>query len=476
MLTGLVVLAAAGLHVPRARADQTVVSAAVYSGSAGSARSASVSLSALAGCPTYSGSSPLYLYPAAQPYQPATDSSWALSTVLTCALQIPLANVHSVQVDNPNLGFESPLSASDLSQPSPFQDPDAYPVISNDGGEDQNTYTRPWRGGADLNAGDQVTNSGPIALVVYENGPPLTVTAAQNVISTATTAEQVLLNATVTQSDGTPVPAAALTWNWSFQDGSGSADAAPTHSFPSGSSIVTLQVTDTATGTGGTASLQVVYQPSPASGGTPRTGAGNHHNGPPAGPKQGTGSTEGGRHHGSGSGAPAGPQTKSAQPRTQNPAPAGSQTPAQTQTNAQTQTPTQTQTQTTVQTQTQTQTQTTTVPATTTTTPAATTRTHPRRGPRRRRQRTPRAASKSAGRLVSGRLVSDVRPVAAGSSPLVRAQAATTASAAAVRRAQSPATVNEIYGALAIILLLWLGARRERAGRRRRAGRPSLHR
>lgn len=443
-------LAGNAVRAPRAHADQAVVSAVIYAGSAGSSRSAPVSLSTLAGCPTYAGASPMDLYPAAQPYEPAAGSSWALATVLTCGLQIPLGNVDSVQVDSPNHGFEFPLSAPDLAQPSPFQDPSAYPVISNNGGQDQNTYTRPWRGGADQNAADQVTNNGPIALVVYENGAPLSVTAAQQTVSKTASSERVQLSATVAQPGGAAIPASSLIWKWSFQDGSASTEASPTHTFPSGISIVTVQVTDTATGTGGTATLQVVFNPSPASKGTQRRGAGNHHNGPPAGPKHGTGSKEGSQH-----GAPSGPQTKSTQPGSKTPAAAQSQT--------------QTQTQTTSPTQPQSPTPTTTPPRTTPT------RASHHRAPRRQR-RTRHPAPTSAGRLVSGRLIADVHPLAPSSSPLVHASPATPAAAAAVRQAQTSPTATAIYAAITVAALLWLGARRQLPGRGRRRRAPAIHR
>ena len=88
---------------------------------------------------------------------------------------------------NPSQGFEAPLDNADLTDPSRYQDsqaPDALPAISVDGSEDQTTYVRPYRGGSDDNARDAVTENGaPITLVVYVNGPPLTVQASAQTLS-----------------------------------------------------------------------------------------------------------------------------------------------------------------------------------------------------------------------------------------------------------------------------------------------------
>src|SRR5262249_35859887 len=107
-----------------ASADQIVVSATIYPSSAGNVSHVSVGLQALEACPVYSGSNPIYLYPAGQPFQ-LTATSWSLSTVLSCGLQIPLGDVNNVQLLNPNTGFQDPLSNSDLTDPSSYQDPQA---------------------------------------------------------------------------------------------------------------------------------------------------------------------------------------------------------------------------------------------------------------------------------------------------------------------------------------------------------------
>ena len=156
---------------PSAAADQAVVNATVYPGPKGSISTATVSLSRLNGCTPYSGANPIYLYPGGQPVQLPLSSTWALSTVLTCGLQVPLTDVTNVQVvrSPASRGLEEPLTDAELSDSSQWQEAGALPVISTDGSEDQNTYTRPWKGGSDRNASDQVTVQGePIAIAVYE--------------------------------------------------------------------------------------------------------------------------------------------------------------------------------------------------------------------------------------------------------------------------------------------------------------------
>ena len=181
VLAQLVACAAlGGACVPAAAGDpgQGVVSATIYGGSSG-VSTQTVTLGTLNGCPLYSGSSPMYLYPGDQPYSPAASSSWALSTVVQCGLGQPLSDLTNVQVESPAHGFETPLTSAELSDPSQFHDPatpDALPVISVDGNEDQNTYVRPWLGGSDDNAGDQVIADGAPGVVFSARSstrPPL---------------------------------------------------------------------------------------------------------------------------------------------------------------------------------------------------------------------------------------------------------------------------------------------------------------
>jgi hypothetical protein len=66
---------------------------------------------------------------------------------------------------------------------------------------------------------------------------------------------------------------------------------------------------------------------------------------------------------------------------------------------------------------------------------------------------------------VTGQLVGDVTPLPAGASPLVHAVAAQT-SAPPARQATHTSRLAALAGALAVVLLLGLGAGRELRGRR----------
>ncbi len=267
-----------------ASADPTVVSATVYPASSGSVSSPSVSLSTLDNCPQYPGPTYTYLYPGEQPYAPPVGSSWALSTVLSCGLKVPLGGVTSVQVYSPRFGFEAPLASAQLTDPSQFQGGGALPVISYAQGGDQSTYVRPWLGGSDQNANDEVIADGsPVAIVVYENGPALDVLATQQTVSTTKKAVTVRFSATVRTPSGSAVPTSALTWSWNFGDGATSTDRSPAHSFVPGAYPVTVQVTDHSSGSGGTDTITVRADSASGNGNTPNGPAhsnGNHPGGP----------------------------------------------------------------------------------------------------------------------------------------------------------------------------------------------------
>ncbi len=258
-----------------APADQSVVSATIYPSSAGNISHVSVGLQALQACPEYAGPNPVYLYPPGQPFQ-LTQSTWLLSTVISCGLQVPIGDVNDVQVLNPSHGFQAPLSNADLTNPSLYQDPQApgaLPVISVDGTENQTTYIRPFRGGADANARDEVTETGaPITVVVYANGPPLIVHASARTLSSTAAATTAKLSARVATAAGSPVAPSALTWSWTFGDGATSSAASPTHRFAPGSYEVSVQVTQVSGGTGGTATIQFRTPAKPTSGPTNQTG------------------------------------------------------------------------------------------------------------------------------------------------------------------------------------------------------------
>jgi hypothetical protein len=446
-----IALALLACSATAAPADQIVASATIYPASQGGVSQRAASLQALESCPTYAGSSPVYLYPPGQPYQ-LTATSWSLSTVITCGLQVPLSDVTAVQVRSPSQGFETPLSTADLSDPSRYHDPqapDALPVISVDGSEDQTTYTRPFRGGTDDNARDQVTDNGsPITLIVYAGAPPLTVTASAHTLSSTATATTAKLSATVHTESGSPVPASQLTWSWDFGDGGRSAEATPTHRFAAGGYDVTVQVTDSSDGTGGTATIRFTTPTSSAPGSNTQSGGKK-----PTKSKSPTG-TENGNH----STAPSGKTgakhhtTPSSSPSTNSPT-----SPAAT-------------------------TGTTTTATTPTTTASASTRA-PSSAPARQpagagagRRRTPPTTPQSgSGSLVSGRLVSDVHPLPASSSPLVRTVPTAVTAPPQVRQATRASSMAGAGAALVVVGLLGLGAWHEWRGRRGWQADPSGH-
>ena len=68
--------------------------------------------------------------------------------------------------------------------------------------------------------------------------------------------------------------------------------------------------------------------------------------------------------------------------------------------------------------------------------------------------------------VVNGQLVSDVTPVPAGESPLVHVEAGVAATSQAARSNSPGSPLGPIVGALAVVALLALGARRELRGKR----------
>jgi hypothetical protein len=446
-LPALVLAAAlAGAWPTAASADQTVASATIYPSSAGSVSHVTVGLQALQACPEYSGSNPIYLYPPGQPLQ-LTATSWSLSTVLSCGLQIPLTDVTNVQILNPSQGFEAPLSNADLSDPTRYQDPqapDALPVVSVDGTENQTTYVRPFRGGADVNARDEVTETGaPITVVVYANGPPLIVHASPRTLSSTATMTTAKFSATVQTAAGAPLPASALTWSWNFGDGGTSAAATPTHRFAAGSYEVTVQVTNGAGGTGGTATIQFRTPTTPAPGHRNQTGGRRPTKSTsPTGTENGTHTNhqggQTGSHHSGGSHTA--PSTTTSSTSTTTPKPTTTATPSTT----------------------------TTPPAPTPRTATTTTRPTPPPPHRTALRRRPRARRTApAGPLVAGRLISDITTLPAGSSPLVHLAPAAAAAPPQVRQATHSLSLAAPSAALAVALLLGLGAWWELRGRRR---------
>ena len=441
-----------------AAGDQTVLSATIYPASSGAVTYQSVSLSKLGQCPPYTGPNPMYLYPSQQPYQWANGSTgltWSLAEVLQCGLGILPSDVTEVQVLSPNRGFEATLSSADLTDPSQYQDPQApgaLPVISSDGVEDQNTYFRPYQGGSDNNTDDQVIQTdSPIAVVVYANGPPLSVAVSQKALSQTSAAMRVGFAAEVHGADGSTVPTSALTWNWSFGDGRTSTNSAPTHSFAKGDYFVTVQVTDAGAGLGATDTIEVSAATSATTGAHHRPGGNSKQDSSPSGLLKSSGNLTGG------------PAKKTgAKPRSG--ASGKSRSTAQTGT-------------------------------TTTKTPApdptsaaagprgksgssaghsASTAAHHAAGhgatPVKRSPaapaKPPRATGASSAPVVTGRLISDVTALPPDASPLVQAVPAPAASAPAVRRAIGTSLLPGLAAGFAVLVLLGLGAGRELRGLR----------
>jgi hypothetical protein len=407
----------------------------------------------------------MYLYPGDQPMQ-LPSSTWVLATVLTCGLKLPLTAQTNVQVvrSPASRGLEDPLTSAQLTGSGQWQEAGALPVISVDGSEDQTTYTRPWQGGSDDNAADQVTVQGqPIAIAVYESGPPLTVSATTMTLSESATAMKVKFTATVHNQSGATVPASSLTWSWTFGDGGSSNAATPTHAFAAGRYPVTVQVTDAAAGTGGTDTIEVAAHTSNKGSGTHRHGGGNKHTNSraPVGPNNSHGTHPGaGTGHGKGSGS----KTSGANGSSANSTTSGGATGQNTggRQTSDHRTSSHSTHRTSPHRAVTRSTTTPTTPTTPTTHPSTPTRPG-HRAPRR--QSVPRATIAPSAPLVRGRLISDVTPLSPASSTLVRTVPAARSAAPQVRQATAISVLPAVLGGLAVVLLLTLGAARELRGR-----------
>ena len=465
-LAAAAVLAGALIGAPAAAADTAVVSATVFTGAAGTTGAGGgrvVELSTLDACPPYAGPGALTLYPGG-----STDTlptgTWTLAEILQCGLQIPLSDLDAVAVQRPDGASQAPLSPAALTDTSDYADPaapGALPVVSNDGGQAQNTYTRPWRGGRDENGRDQVTDSGPVQLLVYEHAAPLVVHLASHSIRQAAHHERLGLSATVTTAAGASVPASALGWRWTLSTGAGSRAATPAVTIPRGTTVVSVLVSDGATDSSGTASVALTYKPVRSNGA--RSGGGGHgtvHS------TSGLGSA-GDRHHATGTGhgrsrsgagghGSTNDTTSTTGVRTATTTTTTSATAAPGTTPAGTTTPDTTPTAPPAQT------------TATATSPATTTPAH-----KRPAARPHHPASRSVGgTLVRGQLLADVVPLSPARSPLAHrllaAQSAAVASPAPTGRLTIPAA---LAGGVAVLGLLLVGAAREQ---RRRS--PRLHR
>lgn len=442
-------LAALGITGAGAIADSSsdvMVSATVYSSSGTS--SDSVTLAELQAdptrCPAYSGPQNMNelgrqgFVPVSLPPSGPQTGTWALSTVLGCLqTPIPLSAVQGIAVlsgdGSLQAGAASQIKPADLVSPSDFSDASQAPVVEALGSLNQ--YDRPWRGGGDQDFLDEVQETendqpAPISIEVFE-GPLLTVTVHASRTSVPA-GKAVSFQATVSGANGS-----ALSYAWDFGGGAtNSTAAAPRTRFDAaGRYEVTVQVTDQAGG-GGIASIPITVgaKPPAATGSHPRSGAGNSlssHS--PTGPLSSAGNHPGGR--------PGYTKTGGSSPSGTNHS--GGATPSQTTPTSPTTTPT------------------TSAPASPS--PAATTHTRPP-APRRSAP-SPLTGSvpvtPPGGPTVAGQLISDVIPLGADASPLVHVVPATAASAPPARRTIRATPLTAIGAALAVVLLLGLGAGRE---------------
>lgn len=413
-----------------ALADQTVLRATIYS--AAGVTHPSVGLSALEGCPTYSGPNQLLVYPGGSDYTVPSSSAWALATVLSCGLGLPVSGVTDVWVQRSSGGFEAPLTNPDLVVPSPFQDPSAQPLVANDGGAVQNTYFRPWRGGSDENATDEVTANGPIAIVVADSGQLLEVTVSQRTVARRSSLTTVRFGATVRSPNGGVVSSGSLLWDWSFGDSSSSTARSPTHLFQDGVYPVTVLVSAEGTGEVGTATIDVDIGGGSAHAPSSRGSGGRHSKShAPTGPKNSEGSHPGG---------PAGQRSAGSSGGTHSPRPGSSER---------------------------------------TSNPGAAThhaeatRARGRRVATRALPSTPRSSPIKPGipverraPVVSGLLIGEVTPIPPDQIPFVDEASGSRASAPAVRSGGGVSPIAGVAGGVCLAALFAYGAARELRGQR----------
>lgn len=441
-----------------------VVSATVYSPS-GMTQNDSVSLAQLQSnpkCTPYSGTDLNELGRTGFVDVPLSPTAtWSLGTVLGClSTPVPVAAVQGVTVidsqGNPEARAGSMLTPADLAPQgsTDFNNPQEAPVVQALGALNQ--YDRPWRGNGrgqtDQDFLDEVqgTDNGqplPITIEVFE-GPLLTVTVSAS-RTTVLAGTAVTFSATVTGQNGN-----ALSYSWNFDGGAQSATASsPQVTFGTpGQYNVTVQVTDTAGG-GGAAEVPItVGTPAPAvTGAPPQPGSGRSRNShTPTGPRKSKGNHAGVRPGNSSAGASTSAGTRSSAGTHANTSTRGSTTPTAATTSTSTRISTST---------------TPSQPATASTQHRTNTPTPPARSPTVRLAR-PAPAPPASAPLVSGLLVGDVTPLAAGASPLVHVVPA-AATAPPARQAIRVSLLPALSAGFAVLLLLGLGAGRELRGRPR---------
>jgi hypothetical protein len=414
----------------------------------GGIKTESVSLSTLQGgqCATYGGPDiELYRQDGTETPDQAINrkAAWSLATVVGClSPPVSMGAVQKVLVEQsgaPELSQNSQLLPGDLSSPSDFANSAEAPLIYSDG--TGIIYDRPWRGGADANAQDQVVSQdpSPFMLEVFER----TVLGATVVPS----ANPVPVGATVSFTAQAAGMGPGLSYSWDF-DGAGppSTGANPTATYTSaGTYAVTVQVTDSAGDVAQSSPLLIkVGSATPTTPTSPTA--------PATGPTNSNGNTPGGisgaaKTPGKGNGAgtsPTGGNAKRTSPGqtttpgsgggSSGPGPSGSGSSSSGSTAASP---------------------------------------HGGRGhashsgghavtARKARPTTTTAPAT----FVTGRLISDVNPLPAGSSPLVHALAGGLVTAPAARRPITASIAPALAAGLAVALLFSFGAGRElRIGR-----------
>ena len=373
------------------------------------------------------------------------NGTWTLATVIGCLQPNPVSidDVKSVVVMQTGGAPEADLEASaagnpgDLLAPSDFKNSSEVPVVTDDSGA-HTIYTRPWYGTPDDNFDDQViqNSSLPLQISVYE-GAKVNFNASASPSSPVPVGTTVTFTATPTGQGG-----AGITWDWQI-DGGAPFSTESTTSFTFGDAgvyHVAVGATSAAGGHGGHTIDMTVTSPTattPPASKTPTPGANNGNGNNPGGTKAGThpkpGATNSGKKpkgkH------PASGKHKSAHHTTTTPA-AGSGGKG------------------------------------TSGSSSSASASHGKTSGAKQSAHTtgpakalPRASSRTSP-LVAGRLISDVSPLPAGESPLVRVVPGPIATAPQLRRAVSASVLPALAAGLAVVLLFILGARRELAWRR----------
>lgn len=455
------------------------VVATVY-GAGGASRDA-VSVGTLEGdpqdCPPYVGPHfALYQTNGSSYDETFPKTTWTLATVLSC-LDVPVkvSQITSVSIVSasgaPEVDSESQLTQADLNLPSDFNDPSTTAVIYDIAANTSNPqfeYTRPWRDSPDANNNDQFTETAntPIDIEVFE-GPHLTVSVSAS-RTTVAAGDAVSFKATVTGPD-----ANNLSYSWYFGGAAApSTAAAPQVTFANaGTYDVGLEVTNADGGSGSAPNTTITVNgsgpPPPTKTGTTTTPGGGEQptatsptgtpTGPTTTPPPGRGSkTPPGKKPGApkpsahrqrdGSSHHKGPHHKK---------PSGGASPSSGgssgSSNSAATSPISS------------------APAPAPPAPAASHHANKGTKPQPRapeNQPSPPALPGQTATLVTGRLISDLRPLPLGASPLVHPLHGSPAAEPAVREAVRTSPLPVLTGTVAVMLLLALGAGRELRGRR----------